>query len=85
LRVTEPAHLFRRGRCALQLRRSNTLAPKIHAGCPTHSLWPTFSSTDEISSISSVVIFACQPFFEQRQGLAPIGKRRLSTAHTHLG
>jgi hypothetical protein len=73
LRVTEPPHLFRRGRCALQLGRSNMLAPpKIHAGCPTHSLWPTFSSTAEISS---VVIFACQPFlrpkriFEQRQAL----------------
>jgi hypothetical protein len=70
LRVTEPAQLFRRGRCALQLGRSNTLAPKIQAVCSTHSLWPTFSSTDEISS---VVIFACQPFlrpkriFEQRQ------------------
>jgi len=49
LRVTEPAHLFRRGRCALQLRRPNTLALKIHAGCSTHSLWPTFSSTNELS------------------------------------
>jgi hypothetical protein len=25
------------GRCGLQLRRSNTLAPTIHACCPTHS------------------------------------------------
>jgi hypothetical protein len=58
LRVTEPAHLFRRGRCALQLRRPNTLAPKIHSGCPTHSLRSTIPSTDEISLTSFVVFFA---------------------------
>src|SRR5262245_48289913 len=28
---------------------------------PDSQLWPIFSSTDEISSISSVVIFTCQP------------------------
>jgi hypothetical protein len=70
LHMTEPARLFRRGRFALQLGRPNTLAPKIHAGCSTHSLWPTFSSTDEISSISSVVIFVCQPILRPNRFLS---------------
>jgi hypothetical protein len=57
LRVTEPAHLFRRGgSLRFTIASLESLAPTIHACCPTHS-----SSTDEISSISSVVIFTCQP------------------------
>ena len=57
LRVTEPAHLFRRGgSLRFTIASLESLAPTIHACCPTHS-----SSTDEISSISSVVIFTRQP------------------------
>jgi hypothetical protein len=51
LRVTEPAHL-------LSLEYTGTHNPCM---LPNSQLWPIFSSTDEISSISSVVIFTCQP------------------------
>jgi len=62
LRVTEPAHLFRRGG-SLRFTIASLEYTGTHNPCmlPDSQLWPIFSSTDEISSISSVVIFTCQP------------------------
>src|ERR1700730_9589492 len=49
------------GRCGLQLRRPNTLAPTIHACCPTQ-LWPIISRDLYLPTDSET-----KRIFEQRQ------------------